>query len=57
MAVREGLRYGVLVLYQQGVDPRRDELLGPCGQICNHEAEMEAIRIVIEAIGTRLDDG
>ena len=25
--------------------------------ICNYEAQMEAIRIAIEAIGTRLDDG
>ena len=40
------------MLYQQGADPRRDELLGPCGAICNYEAEMEAIRIAIEAIGT-----
>ena len=49
--------YGVLVVYQQGADSRRDKLLGPCGAICNYEAEMEAIRIAIEAIGTRLDDG
>jgi hypothetical protein len=37
--------------------PTRGELLWPCGAICNYEAEMEAIRIDIEAIGTRLDDG
>jgi hypothetical protein len=45
------------VLYQPGEDSRRDELLGPCGAICKYESEMEAIRNILEVIGTRLDDG
>ena len=49
--------YGVLVLYQHGANLRREELLGPCGSICNYEAEMEAISVAIRAVRTRLDDG
>ena len=63
--VRAG--YGALVLYpglaNEGdlprsgrVDPRHalvEELSGPCGNVCIFDAEMEAIRIAVEAIGTR----
>jgi ribonuclease HI len=45
------------VLYHEGVGTRREELFRPCGSISNYEAEIEAIRIAIEAVWTRMDDG
>ena len=35
----------------------REELSGPCGAICDYEVEMEAIRMAIEEIGTRMNEG
>ena len=56
--VRSG--YGALVQYlgagDQAVGGSRVELSGPCGNISNYEAEMEAIRHAITAIGAKLDD-
>ena len=40
-----------------GAGTPRDDLSGPCGAICDYEVEMEAIRMVIEGIGTRVDEG
>ena len=41
-----------MLYYGRAVTPRED-LSGPCGAICNYEVEMEAIRMIIEGIGTR----
>ena len=35
----------------------REDLSGPCGAICDYEVEMEAIRMVIKGIWTRVDEG
>ena len=45
------------MLYHGRAGTPREELSGPCGAICDYEVEMEAIRMVIEGIGTRVDEG
>ena len=45
------------MLYHGRAGTPREELSRPCGAICDYEVEMEAIRIVIEGIGTRVDEG
>ena len=45
------------MLYNRRVGTPREDLSGSCGAICDYEVEMEAIRMVIEGIGTRVDEG
>ena len=49
--------YGGVMLYHGRAGTPREDLSGPCGAICDYEVEMEAIRMAIEGIGTRVDEG
>ena len=48
---------GGLILYHGRAGMPREELSGPCGIICDYEVEMEAIRMAIEEIRTRMNEG
>ena len=45
------------MLYHGRAGTPREDLSRPCDAICDYEVEMEAIRMVIEGIGTRVDEG
>ena len=49
--------YGGLILCHGRAGMPREVLSGPCGAICDYEVEMEAIRMAIAEIGTRMNEG
>jgi hypothetical protein len=49
--------YEGLILYHGRAVMPREELSGPCGAICDYEVDMEAIRMVMEELGTKMNEG